>query len=389
MKKQNVVILGSTGSIGSSTLEVIKLNNDKYNVFALVANSNIEKLFNQCLEYKPQYAVILDKNKADDLQYKLNNNDIGTIVFCNDIDIINLVEHSDTDIVMSAIVGSKGLLSTYAAIKANKKVLLANKESLITGGKLIIDALAQSHATLIPVDSEHNAIFQCLYGGLDESINQVSRIILTASGGPFLDHSIHALKNVSVEEALKHPNWLMGKKITIDSSTLMNKGLEVIEAYWLFGQNLSKIDVIIHPQSIIHSMVEYEDSSILAQLGSPDMKTPIAYALAYPKRIISGSKKLDFTTISNLTFYPPDYTRFPCLQLAFNALVDGGAMPAILNAANEVAVEAFLERKIGFYGISETIKKAMYKFGAIHFNSIDEVIAIDTEVRHFAYDSLS
>lgn len=388
MVKKNVVILGSTGSIGTSTLEVISLNQDKYNVFALTANTNVDKLFEQCCVYKPTYAVIMDELKAGYLQDKLKAHEVNTTVLAKQSDLVAVVEDEETDIVMSAIVGSKGLLSTYSAIKANKRVLLANKESLIAGGNLIVEALKHSTAELIPVDSEHSAIFQCLEGNPDREMYRVNRIILTASGGPFLNHSIQDLQKVTVEEALKHPNWIMGKKITIDSSTLMNKGLEVIEAYWLFGQDLDKIDVVVHPQSIIHSMVEYIDGSIIAQLGTPDMKTPIAYALSYPERIPSGSNKLDFTQLSNLTFCKPDYIKFPCLKLAFEALENGGVMPAVLNAANEVAVAAFLNKQICFYDISNTIKKAMDTISMTNCASVEDIIAIDNEVRHFVGRSI-
>ncbi|MBY0378940.1 MAG: 1-deoxy-D-xylulose-5-phosphate reductoisomerase [Burkholderiales bacterium] len=385
---KSIVILGSTGSIGVSTLEVISHNLDKYKVFALVANTNLDKLLEQCIKYIPKYAVILDKVKSMVLKDKLKLHNIATEVFNTENELINLAVHDEVDIVMSAIVGSRGLLPTYRAIKANKRVLLANKESLIAGGKLIIDALKHSRGELIPVDSEHSAVFQCLESNLQSNMNYVNRIILTASGGPFRERDIETLKSVTVEEALKHPNWLMGRKITIDSSTLMNKGLEVIEAYWLFGQDLSKIEVIIHPQSIIHSMVEYIDGSIIAQLGTPNMQTPIAYALSYPERVISGSSKLDFTKLSNLTFYAPDYAKFPCLSLAFVAIKHGGAMPAVLNAANEIAVGAFLERKIGFCDISATISYAMDAFAIKNVDSVEGVIELDNEVRNFVKERI-
>ncbi|MFN8769514.1 MAG: 1-deoxy-D-xylulose-5-phosphate reductoisomerase [Neisseriaceae bacterium] len=388
MYQQNIAILGSTGSIGTSTLEVIRCNLSRYNVFALTANNNVEKLFEQCCIFKPQYAVIIDKVKSNYLQDKLKLNGINTVVLSEEIDLVKIVEHPDVNIVMSAIVGSKGLLSTYRAIKANKRVLLANKESLIAGGQLILNALKNSKAKLIPVDSEHSAIFQCLESNSTANIDNINRIILTASGGPFLNRSIKDIQNVTVDEALKHPNWNMGKKITIDCSTLMNKGLEVIEAYWLFGQNLDKIDVVIHPQSVIHSMVEYIDGSIIAQLGTPDMKTPIAYALSYPERIISGSKKLEFNKLLNLTFCEPDYAKFPCLKLAFEAIQSGGTMPAILNAANEVAVAAFLNKQIRFYDISDAIKKAMDAVSSVNCTTVEEVIEIDSKVRHFVGDML-
>ncbi|MCE2706435.1 MAG: 1-deoxy-D-xylulose-5-phosphate reductoisomerase [Proteobacteria bacterium] len=387
--KKYITVLGSTGSIGCSTLAVVKLNLDKYQIFALTANTQADKLFEQCVVFKPRYAVILDKTKAKFLQDKLLNHDINTQVLSDTTDLTVVVEDPEVDIVMSAIVGSCGLLPTYSAIKANKKVLLSNKESLIAGGQLMINALKNSSATLIPVDSEHNAIFQCLEGNkTSNAFNEVSKIILTASGGPFRTMSYEDIAKVTVESALQHPNWSMGKKVTIDSSTLMNKGLEVIEAYWLFGQDLNLIDVVVHPQSIIHSMVEYVDGSVLAQLGMPDMKTPIAHALAYPNRINSGSAKLDFTKIKSLTFESPDYKRFPCLQLAFDAIISGGTMPAILNAANEVAVAAFLNKEINFYAISDTIDTAMNYFSKTDFSSIDEIIDIDSVVRDFTLNTI-
>ncbi|MFN7095535.1 MAG: 1-deoxy-D-xylulose-5-phosphate reductoisomerase, partial [Burkholderiales bacterium] len=321
---QNVAILGSTGSIGCSTLAVIRQHPDKYRVIALTANTALDKLLEQCIEFKPEFAVILDKKLGAILQDKLAGYAIPTQVLTDYADLSHLVSLPATDIVMSAIVGSKGLQPTFMAISAGKKVLLANKEALVTGGKLIIEALKHSNAQLIPVDSEHSAIFQSLPDGNVSDPRVLSKIILTASGGPFRTFTQQQLASVSSAQAIKHPNWSMGRKISVDCSTLMNKGLEVIEAYWLFGLPIDKIEVLVHPQSIIHSMVEYVDGSIIAQLGTADMKTPIAYALAYPQRINSGSARLDFTTLSSLTFEQPDYQRFPCLKLAFEALRSGG-----------------------------------------------------------------
>jgi len=386
--KQKITILGSTGSIGTSTLEVIALNRDLYEVFALVAHSSVDKLLQQCVMFTPQYAILLDSTKAEQLKTQLALHNVKTQVLSGKDDVIHVVTATEVDIVMSAIVGSQGLLPTYSAIIANKKVLLANKESLVAAGGIMTAALNASNAQLIPIDSEHSAIFQSLDNKETRDISHVSRIILTASGGPFLHKSIDELKQVSVDEALKHPNWVMGRKITIDSSTLMNKGLEVIEAYWLFGQDLDKIDVVVHPQSIIHSMVEYIDGSIIAQMGVPDMKTPIAYGLSYPERILSGSKKLDFTQLANLTFFAPDYIKFPCLKLAFEALKSGYAYPAILNAANEVAVEAFLNKQIKFYDISNIIDTTMNKFNAPQCNSVADIIELDHSVRRLVTETL-
>lgn len=381
---QNVVILGSTGSIGGNTLNVLRLHPDKYKVLALTANSNWQALLTQCVEFKPQYALLLDTQNAANLQQKLVSHHLKTAVLTGIDDLVKLVGLPEVDVVMSAIVGSAGLLPTHEAILAGKKVLLANKEALVTGGKLIQQALARNKAaSLIPVDSEHSAIFQALPHGGDATDKSVRRIILTASGGPFRTHTVEQLQNVTPNDAIKHPNWNMGKKISVDSSTLMNKGLEVIEAYWLFDQ--TPLEVIVHPQSIIHSMVEYIDGSIIAQMGVADMKTPIAYALAYPERITSGSEFLDFNTIREFTFEAPDYVRFPCLSLAFNALRDGGAMPAVLNAANEVAVDLFLHNKITYPAIHRTIVKTMEQFHGADFNSIAEIMEIDTESRKCAY----
>lgn len=381
--RKNVTILGSTGSIGCNTLDVIRLHSDKYFITALTAASNLNKLFEQCIEFKPEYAVILDQQKARTLADKLKLHHLPTKVLSGTDDLVVVATLGQVDVVMSAIVGSSGLLPTLAAVKSGKKVLLANKESLVAGGKIIKEALQSNpKASLIPVDSEHSAIFQSLPPNY--SIDEISKIILTASGGPFRGFNKEQLLRVTPEEAVLHPNWCMGRKISIDSSTLMNKGLEVIEAYWLFGLDLDKIEVVVHPQSIIHSMVEYIDNSIIAQLGTADMKTPIAYALGYPDRVNSGSKLLDFMTISSLTFEKPDYDRFPCLRLAFDALKVGGIAPAVLNAANEVAVSSFLEHKIGFYDINAVISQTLGSFTCCNYNSVEEIIEVDAKARQYA-----
>lgn len=384
---QNIVILGSTGSIGVSTLDVIKLHPDKYNIFALTANTNATKLLSQCLEFSPSYALLLDKNQASWLEEELKKFNCKTKILSNKEDLITLVTDVAVNTVMSAIVGSSGLIPTYSAIKAGKKVLLANKESLVAAGQIILNTLMEpgNKATLIPVDSEHSAIFQSLPSILQEksyiptTAYGINKVILTASGGPFRTYSSEDLDKVTPEAALKHPNWSMGKKVTIDSSTLMNKGLEVIEAYWLFGA--PTIEVVVHPQSVIHSMVEYVDGSIIAQMGHPDMKTPIAYALSHPQRIKSGSNYLDFKKYSNLTFEEVDYNRFPCLKLAFAALKTKGAMPAILNAANEIAVDMFLENKISYKDIYKYVYITMEHFNGLNYSSIDEILDIDKMVR--------
>lgn len=386
---QNVVILGSTGSIGCNTLAIIKHHLDKYNVYALTGFLQVDKLLEQCIEFNPKYVFIPNSDNAKYLQGKIIQQGSNTKVLYTENDLINIVIDANADIVMSAIVGSAGLKPTYAAINAGKKVLLANKESMVIAGGIINQALKHSKATLIPVDSEHSAIFQCLtQNSQNHQINGVNKIILTASGGPFLNTSKSALETITPGAALKHPNWVMGRKITIDSSTLMNKGLELIEAHWLFNMPLEQIQVLIHPQSIVHSMVEYIDGSVLAQLGTPDMKTPIAYALAYPERIETYTKKLDFATIAQLTFATPDLDKFPCLSLAIEALKLGGVQPAILNAANEIAVAAFLDQKITFYGINQLIEKTMQHFSNFTPSSIEQIIDIDRKARDYAVTHL-
>lgn len=381
---QKIVIFGSTGSIGTSTLDVLRLHPDKYQVFALTGHKNLELLFKQCVEFKPQYALIQDILLAQVLSKRLHDLEITTKVLHKSSDLTYLASHQEVDVVISAIVGSAGLIPTYQAAKHGKRILLANKESMVAAGKLITDTAKANNASLIPVDSEHNAIFQALpfgYSSLDQV--GVNKLILTASGGPFLNTSYAELQRVTAAQAIKHPNWSMGQKISVDSSTLMNKGLEVIEAFWLFNARIEQIEVVIHPQSIIHSMVEYIDSSIIAQLGSPDMKTPIAYALAAPDRINSGSPKLNFAQLKALTFAEPDYQRFPCLKIALDGLKHGGNACAIINAANETAVEKYLANRHGFYDIPALINRALDKFAAQSINSIEEIISLDLEVKEY------
>jgi 1-deoxy-D-xylulose-5-phosphate reductoisomerase len=378
-----ITIFGSTGSIGVSTLEVLRLHPDKFSIFALTANSNYKLLAQQILEFKPQYAFLADKRYLTNLKHLIDSQST-TKILTEENDLIYLASHQQSKIVMSAIVGSAGLLPTYYAAKAGKKILLANKESLVAGGKLITTTARNNHAQLIPVDSEHSAIFQALpygYTSLDQA--GVTRLILTASGGPFLNKSYNELMQVTATQAIKHPNWQMGQKISVDSSTLMNKGLEVIEAYWLFNARPEQIEVLIHPQSIIHSMVEYCDSSIIAQLGTPDMKTPIAYALSAPMRINSGSKKLDFLQLQSLTFSQPDYSRFPCLKLALQALNNDNNMAMVINASNEIAVAKFLANQHGFYDIPRMIEKSLNKFIAPVAETIEELIDLDKQIKHY------
>ncbi|WP_018152042.1 1-deoxy-D-xylulose-5-phosphate reductoisomerase [Leeia oryzae] len=389
---RQITVLGATGSIGLSTLDVVKRHPERFSVFALSANSQIEKLFELCLVHKPTFAVVASAPYASRLQDMLRDAQLHTEVLYGPAALDQVASDPAVDTVMAAIVGAAGLSSSLAAAKAGKRVLLANKETLVAGGALFMDAVAASGAILLPIDSEHNAIYQCLptvyrekhpvHNGLNTA--GIQRLLLTASGGPFRDAPLASLKDVTPEQACAHPNWSMGRKISVDSATMMNKGLEVIEAHWLFAAPAAQIDVVIHPQSIIHSMVEYVDGSVLAQLGSPDMRTPIAYALDYPERIASGANRLDFTTMKSLTFTPPDLARFPCLRLAFEALRQHGAAPAILNAANEVAVAAFLERKLRFTAIAELVESVLARMTATAPASLDDVLAIDAEARQTA-----
>lgn len=378
---QRITILGATGSIGVSTLDVLARHPDQYTVHALSAHSRVEELAAQCRQFKPQRAVVGSAEAAAELARLLAGLPID--IAHGEAALCEIASSNDTDTVMAAIVGAAGLAPTLAAARAGKKVLLANKEALVMSGQLFMDAVREHKATLLPIDSEHNAIFQSLPGNYARELDAsgVAKILLTASGGPFLNRAVETLENVTPEEACKHPNWAMGRKISVDSATMMNKGLEVIEAHWLFGALAERIEVVIHPQSVIHSMVSYVDGSVLAQLGNPDMRTPIAHALAYPERIDSGVAQLDLTTMSALQFFQPDFERFPCLALAFDALRAGGTAPALLNAANEVAVEAFLERRIGFRDIDRVVRRVMDEntHGAAH--DIAAVMAQDERAR--------
>ena len=383
---QNITILGSTGTIGLQTLDVIARHANKYKAYALAANSNVDALYKQCLQFEPNFAVLLDETAALELQAKLKAHNSATQVLAGLNGLIQVSSDENVDSVMAAIVGAAGLQPAMAAAHAGKRILLANKETLVMAGSLFMEAVKQGGATLLPIDSEHNAIFQVMP---PQHLNQledggVRKVILTASGGPFRQYTQAQLENVTPELALKHPNWIMGAKITIDSASLMNKGLEVIEAHWLFNAKPSQIDVVIHPQSIIHSMVEYVDGSVLAQLGNPDMRTPIAYALAYPNRIESGVASLNLLEIAKLEFEAPDKKRFPCLQLAYDVLHLSGTAPAILNAVNEVAVAAFLANKIHFLEIASLITTALNTIKIDPVSSIEQLIAADNEARSFA-----
>ena len=381
---QRITILGATGSIGASTLDVLARHPERYRVYALSAHSRVEELAAACRIHRPQRAVVGTADAAARLQALLQ--DLAIDIEYGEQALCDIASSPATDTVMAAIVGAAGLAPTLAAARAGKKVLLANKEALVMSGQLFMDAVREHRATLLPIDSEHNAIFQSLPGNYarDPNAAGVAKVLLTASGGPFLNRAVETLEQVTPEEACKHPNWSMGRKISVDSATMMNKGLEVIEAHWLFGAPADLIEVVIHPQSVIHSMVSYVDGSVLAQLGNPDMRTPIAHALAYPERIASGVAQLDLTQMAALQFYQPDFERFPCLALAFDALRAGGTAPALLNAANEVAVQAFLERQIGFRDIDRVIRRVMDAVAHGPASSIEAVMAQDARAREAA-----
>ncbi|OFA03535.1 1-deoxy-D-xylulose-5-phosphate reductoisomerase [Duganella phyllosphaerae] len=384
---QRITILGATGSIGVSTLDVLARHPERYAVYALSAHSRVDALAAQCIAFKPQRAVVGTAEAAGRLAALLRAANVNTEVEYGEAALCAISSAPEVDSVMAAIVGAAGLAPTLAAARAGKKILLANKEALVMSGQLFMDAVAESGAILLPIDSEHNAIFQAMpqFGGRMPAVRDagagVAKILLTASGGPFLTRDVATLEDVTPEQACKHPNWSMGRKISVDSATMMNKGLEVIEAHWLFGAPADRIEVVIHPQSVIHSMVSYVDGSVLAQLGNPDMRTPIAHALAYPERIASGVAQLDITEIATLQFHRPDYARFPCLALAFDALRAGGTAPALLNAANEVAVQAFLDRKIGFRQIDRVIAQVVDQLPHGAADSIDIVMAQDGAAR--------
>jgi 1-deoxy-D-xylulose-5-phosphate reductoisomerase len=384
---QRITILGSTGSIGVSTLDVLARHPDRYQVYALTAHSQMEQLAAQCIRFRPHIAVAGSAHAARILSRLLCDEGLQIQVEVGEAALCAVASASGCDTVMAAIVGAAGLAPTIAAAHAGKKILLANKEALVMSGQLFMDAVAASTAVLLPIDSEHNAIFQCLPQGYRQMNREsgVAKILLTASGGPFLTRDVGTLEAVTPEEAVAHPNWVMGRKISVDSATMMNKGLEVIEAHWLFGAPADRIEVVIHPQSVIHSMVSYVDGSVLAQLGNPDMRTPIAHALAWPERVESGVRPLDITAIGRLEFHTPDLARFPCLKLAYDALDAGGTAPAIMNAANEVAVQAFLERRINFRTIDRLIARVMDKLPSMPVTVIDALLEQDRIARQMAH----
>lgn len=374
--KKQIAILGSTGSIGTQSLEVIDANNSLFEVYALTANTNIDLLIQQARKFNPEMVAIGNESHYNKLKDALS--DLPIKVFAGIESISQIAEMQPIDIVLTAMVGYSGLKPTMNAIKAGKKIALANKETLVVAGELICELAAESHAAILPVDSEHSAIFQCLAG---EGNNPIEKLILTASGGPFRTKSMHELENVTVAQALKHPNWDMGAKITIDSASLMNKGFEIIEAKWLFGVSPDQIQVVVHPQSIIHSMVQFADGSIKAQLGMPDMKLPIQYAFTYPDRLKTNFPRFDFDLCSQFTFEKPDMERFRNLGFAYYAMDKGGNMPCILNAANEIVVEAFLKDKIGFLQMSDIIETVMAKAEFVAKPTYDDYVRTDELVR--------
>jgi 1-deoxy-D-xylulose-5-phosphate reductoisomerase len=387
---KRVSILGSTGSIGTNTLDVIARHPDRFEVVALAAGRNDALLLEQCRVFRPRLAALADVEAAQRLREAVRGEGLAIEVLEGRDSLEAIATHPDAEAVMAAIVGAAGLPATIAAARAGKEVLLANKEALVMSGALFMQAVAQGKACLLPIDSEHSAIFQSLprgytCGGEGEFTRAgVRRVLLTASGGPFRRTPIERLARVTPEQAVAHPNWVMGRKISVDSATMMNKGLEVIEAHWLFGAPLEAIQVVVHPQSVIHSMVEYHDGSVVAQLGAPDMRTPIACALAWPERIESGATPLDFTTLSGLEFERLDALRFPCVALAREAIRLGGTAPAALNAANEIAVEAFLDRRLTFTGIAEVIEQVLEETDAQPLSSLEQVYAVDVEARALA-----
>jgi 1-deoxy-D-xylulose-5-phosphate reductoisomerase len=379
---KQITILGSTGSIGVSTLDVISRNLDQYPVFALTANTNVAQLAEQCRRYQPRFAVLRDVTAAAQLRQLLR--DTTTQVLAGDAGLIEVAAHPDTDYVMAAIVGAAGLASTLAAVQASKRVLLANKEALVMSGTLFMQAVRDHQATLLPIDSEHNAIFQSMANGAASHAKGIRKILLTGSGGPLRQLPLAQLAKVTPDQACAHPNWSMGRKISVDSATMMNKGLEIIEARWLFNVPVEQIEVVVHPQSIVHSMVDYIDGSIVAQLGNPDMRTPIAHGLAWPARVDSGVSMLDMTQVGRLDFEPPDLQRFPCLALARTVAQGAQSFAIALNAANEVAVQAFLDELIAFTDIPIIIESVLAQTDSDEALTMDAILAIDLQARQQA-----
>lgn len=375
---KNISILGSTGSIGTQTLDVIR-EIGGINVCAITANNNIDLLEKQIREFRPELAILMNDDKSEILKGRVK--DCNTKILSGMEGLIAAATYEKSDTVVTSVVGNIGIVPTFEAIKAGKDIALANKETLVSAGELIIKAVKDNGVKIYPVDSEHSAIFQCLQGNKG---NKIRRILLTASGGPFRGKKREDLQNVKASEALKHPNWSMGKKVTIDSASLMNKGLELIEAKWLFDVDVDDIEVLVHPQSIVHSAVEYEDGAVIAQLGEPDMKVPIQYALTYPKRVKNSFPKMDFAVRNNLTFEKPDMETFKCLALAYRAIRCGGTMPTVMNGANESAVDAFLNDKIGFLEIADIIEQTMNSYTVKYEYSVDDLVEADKWAREFA-----
>ena len=383
MNKQRVTILGSTGSIGVNTLDVISRHPQRYEVFALSANRQVDAMLKQCAQFKPRYAVMVDDSAAQVLRARVQAEGLGTQVLSGADALQTVAAHPDCDSVMAAIVGAAGLPSCLAAARAGKRLMLANKEALVVGGTLFMDAVREGGAELLPIDSEHSAVFQSL--PTDRALwNNIDKIVLTASGGPFRTRDPETLRDVTPEQAVAHPNWVMGRKISVDSATMMNKALEVIEARWLFDVQPRQIEVLIHPQSIIHSMVQYKDNSTMAQLGTPDMRVPIACGLSWPERIQSGAAALDWTQITGMSFEPPDKRRFPGLKLAWQTLEGAPGATAVLNAANEVAVAAFLERRIRFDQIHAVNQSCMAQMSPAVPHNLDDLLALDAQARAVA-----
>ena len=387
---KRLAVCGSTGSIGVSTLDVVSRNRSGFEVLALTAHANVEAMAAQCRVWRPRFAVMADESAASRLGGMLEREVPETSVLSGTSGLVHVAMHPDVDYVMAAIVGGAGLMPTLAAARSGKRVLLANKEALVMSGRLFMDAVREGGAELLPIDSEHNAIFQCMSAGDPRSGGRgVRRIVLTGSGGPFRARAYESLHDVTPDEACAHPNWSMGRKISVDSATMMNKALEVIEACWLFETGPETVEVVVHPQSVIHSMVEFDDGSVLAQLGNPDMRTPIAHALAWPDRIASGVAPLDFTGTSRLEFEAPDFERFPCLRLGFEAARAGGTAPAALNAANEVAVEAFLNRRLRFTAIAPVAEAAVEACAGEEPETLDAVLDIDARARARAAEAVA
>ena len=383
---KGITVLGATGSIGVSTLNVLARHSERYRVVALSANTQVDRLLEQCLAHSPRYAVMVDANAAEQLDKQLRERGSDTEVLSGVEGLEQIAALDEVDYVMAAIVGAAGLLPTLAAARKGKRILLANKEALVMSGHLFMEEVRAHGAELLPIDSEHNAIFQCMPPNFEQGLQQsgVRQILLTASGGPFRTTPLAELESVTPAQAVAHPNWSMGRKISVDSATMMNKGLEVIEACWLFNTDPAHIQVVLHPQSVIHSMVAYHDGSVLAQLGNPDMRTPIAHALAWPERIESGVEDLNIFDVARLDFETADLDRFPCLRLAMESMESGGTAPAILNAANEIAVEAFLNEQIGFTAIAAVIEQTLSQVARRDADRLETIFEADTEARAVA-----